>query len=103
MDDCVDAMLMAASSEKANGQLFNLGGDCVISLKDLAKKLAEANGSGNYINRSFPDDRKKIDIGDYYSDYTLIRKTLGWKPEIPLEESLKRTIEFYRKNMECYI
>ena len=103
VDDCVDAMLMAASSEKANGQLFNLGGDCVISLKDLAKKLAEANGSGNYINRSFPDDRKKIDIGDYYSDYTLIRKTLGWKPEIPLEESLKRTIEFYRKNMECYI
>lgn len=103
VDDCVDAMLMAAISEKANGQVFNLGGDCVNSLKDLAKRLVEANGSGNYINRAFPDDRKKIDIGDYYSDYTLIRETLGWKPKIPLEEGLKKTIEFYRKNMEYYI
>lgn len=103
VDDCVDAMLMAAISEKANGQVFNLGGDCVISLKDLAKQLVEVNGSGNYINRAFPDDRKKIDIGDYYSDYTLIRETFGWEPKIPLEEGLKKTIEFYRKNMEHYI
>jgi UDP-glucose 4-epimerase len=103
VDDCVDAMMMAASSEKANGQVFNLGGDCVISLKDLAKKLIEANGSGNYINCTFPDDRKKIDIGNYYSDYTLIRETLGWKPKISLEEGLKKTIEFYQKNMKYYI
>ena len=103
VDDCVDAMLMAASSEKANGQIFNLGGDCIISLNDLAKQLVEANGSGNYINRTFPDDRKKIDIGDYYSDYTLIRETLGWKPKISFEEGLRRTIEFYRKNLEYYI
>jgi len=103
VDDCVDAMLLAAASEKANGKVFNLGGDCVISLENLAKKLVEVNGSGQYIKRSFPDDRKKIDIGDYYSDYNLIRKILGWKPKVHLEEGLKRTIEFYRKNMEYYV
>lgn len=103
VDDCVDAMLLAASSKRANGQVFNLGGDCVISLKDLAKKLVEVNGSGQYINRAFPDDRKKIDIGGYYSDYTLIRKILGWEPKVHLEEGLSRIIEFYRSNLEYYI
>jgi len=103
VDDCVDAILLAASSEKANGQIFNLGGNCVISLKDLAKMLIEVNGSGEYVIKTFPKEREKIDIGDYYSDYTLIRKTLGWKPKVPLKEGFCRTIEFYKKNLEHYI
>jgi UDP-glucose 4-epimerase len=103
VDDCVDAMLMAASSEKANGQVFNLGGDCLISLKDLAEMLIDINGSGEYSIKTFPEGRKKIDIGDYYSDYTLIRKTLGWEPRVPLKEELSRIIEFYRENIGHYI
>jgi UDP-glucose 4-epimerase len=103
VDDCVDAMLLAAGSEKANGQIFNLGGDCVISLKDLAEMLVEVNGKGKYIVKSFPPDREKIDIGDYYSDYTLIRRTLGWEPKVSLKKSLAETIEYYRKNLEYYL
>ena len=103
VDDCIDAMLMAAISEKANGQVFNLGGDCQISLKNLAEMLIDINGGGKYIIKTFPDNRKKIDIGDYYSDYTLIRDTLGWKPKTPLKEGLRRTVDFYQKNMEYYI
>jgi len=103
VDDCVDAMLLAAVSEKGKGQVFNLGGDCKINLKDLAEMLIDVNGSGEYVIKTFPKDRKKIDIGDYYSDYTLIRKTLGWEPRVPLKEELSRIIEFYRKNLEHYI
>ncbi len=103
VDDCIDAMLMAAISENANGKVFNLGGDCQISLKNLAEMLIDINGGGKYIIKTFPTDRRRIDIGDYYSDYALISETLGWKPKTPLKESLRRTIEFYRKNMEYYI
>ena len=103
VDDCVDAMLMAAADENVNGRVFNLGGDCAISLKNLAQMLVDVNGSGQFICREFPQDRKKIDIGDYYSDYSLIRKMLGWEPRVPLKESLKRTIEFYRENLEHYL
>jgi len=103
VDDCVDAMLLAAVSEKGKGQVFNLGGDCRINLKDLAEMLIDVNGSGEYVIKSFPKDREKIDIGDYYSDYTLICKTLGWEPRVPLKEELSRIIEFYRKNLEHYI
>lgn len=67
VDDAVDAFLLAGASEEANGQVFNLGGDCVVSLAGLADLLIEVNCGGKYTVRSFPTDRKKIDIGDYGS------------------------------------
>src|SRR4030042_1070856 len=68
VDDVVRAFLMAAVHEASNGQGLNLGGDCVISLKDLAKLLIEINGAGHYSVREFPPDPRCIDIGDYYAD-----------------------------------
>jgi UDP-glucose 4-epimerase len=103
IDDAVEAFLMAAPSEDANGKVFNLGGDCVISLKDLADLLIEVNGGGEYIVKEFPPDRKRIDIGDYYADYSLIRSTLGWEPKIPLREALKRTLDYYKNYLDKYI
>ena len=46
---------------------------------------------------------KKIDIGDFYADYSHIENTLGWKPEINLREGLKKTVEYYRENFKNYI
>jgi len=103
VDDAVDAFLMAAASDEANGQVFNLGGDCVISLKELADLLIEVNGGGEYIVRSFPPDRKRIDIGDYYADYRLIHSVLGWEPKVPLQDGLARTLAFYREHLEHYL
>lgn len=103
VDDCVNAILLAAIRKKAKGHIFNLGGNCLISLKDLAEMLIDINGSGEYSIKTFPEDRKRIDVGDYYSDYTLIRKTLGWEPRVPLKEELSRIIEFYRENIGHYI
>ena len=103
VDDAVDAFLMVASSDDANGRVFNLGGDCVISLKDLADLLVEINGGGEHTVREFPPDRKRIDIGDYYADYSLIQSTLGWQPKVPLREGLATTLRFYRDHLEYYL
>ena len=103
VDDVVDALLLAAASEEANGMVFNLGGEAVVSLKELADVLVELNGAGKYIVRSFPSERKRIDIGDYYSDYSLIRKSLSWEPRVPLREGLTRTLAYYRKNLKHYL
>jgi UDP-glucose 4-epimerase len=103
VDDCVEAMLLAACNEKANGQIFNLGGDQTISLKDLADLLVELNGAGEYIIREFPEERQKIDIGDYYSGYHLIQKTLGWAAKVDLQEALRGTLEFYKEHLNQYV
>ena len=102
-DDCVDALLLAAREEKANGQIFNLGGSGFISLKDLASLLIEVYGQGECVIREFPPDRKRIDIGDYYSDFTLIRTFLGWEPKVPLKEALYKTLNYYRTKVKFYI
>ena len=104
VDDAVDAFLMAAASDDANGQALNLGDSHVISLEDLAKLLVEANaGAGEYLVRPFPADRKRIDIGDYYADYSRIQRVLGWEPRVPLREGLERTLAFYREHLRKYL
>jgi len=97
VDDVIQSFLLAAASDQANGEIYNLGADDPISLKDTAELLIEANGGGTYEIVSFPEDRKIIDIGDYYGDYRKIRSQLGWKLVTPLAEGLKKTLDFYRQ------
>ena len=103
VDDAVDAFLMAAASDKSNGQVFNLGGECSISLKELANMIVKINGDGEYFQRSFPSDRKRIDIGDYYADYSRIRSVLGWQPQVRLADGLARTLKYYREHLKYYL
>jgi UDP-glucose 4-epimerase len=102
VDDAVHAFLLAAASEDAHCQVFNLGGDEHIALADLANVVVEIAGSGSARTVPFPEDRKSIDIGDFYADYSRIEHALGWKPEIPLREGLERTIAYFRSNAARY-
>jgi UDP-glucose 4-epimerase len=102
-DDAVDALLRAATHDEANGKAYNLGGDRVVTLSELADLLVAANGGGQYVVREFPADRKRIDIGDYYADDRLIRQELGWRPQVSLRDGLARTVQFYRQNLEHYV
>lgn len=103
VDDVVDAMMMSALNDHANGKIYNLGGDSVISLKELAELLIQLNNKGQYIIHEFPSERKRIDIGDYYSDFELIKKELGWAPRVPLAEGLRKTLTYYRERLHYYL
>jgi UDP-glucose 4-epimerase len=102
VDDVVQAFLVAAASSTADGQIYNLGAPDHINLSDLASKLVALNGSGEMQIVPFPPDRKVIDIGDYYSDFSKIRKDLGWVPQVPLNEALLTTLNFYKVNQQKY-
>jgi len=102
VDDVVDAMLLTAASDEANGHVFNLGSEEITNLGDLAALLVEINGGGSYRIIPYPPDRKPIDIGDYYADYRRIRDQLGWAPQVSLREGLVRTLEYYRQHRERY-
>ena len=103
VDDAVDAMLRAATNERANGRVFNLGGERAVNLTELADLLVKANGGGRYEIRSFPENRKRIDIGDYYADYSSLTDTLGWQPRVHLQEGLELTIHFFRQHLRNYL
>lgn len=102
VDDAVEALLLSAVNPQANGEVFNLGSTEYINLKDLAELLVELHQEGKYEIVPFPTDRKAIDIGDYYSDYTKINQALGWFPQISLREGLKRTLDYYVQHGDRY-
>ncbi|MCK5601047.1 NAD-dependent epimerase/dehydratase family protein [Candidatus Pacearchaeota archaeon] len=102
IDDAVEAFLIAASNNDANGMVFNLGSTDYSNLHDLARLLIEINGKGNCRIVPFPSDRKRIDIGDYYSNYEKIHKRLGWEPKVLLKEGLTLTLIFYKKYEKKY-
>lgn len=102
VDDCVEALLLAGASDVANGKIYNLGSTEVVGLKVLAEMMVDLGYGGAFELIPFPLERKAIDIGDYYSDFSLITKELGWQPKIDLREGLQRTMVYYQANHRHY-
>jgi UDP-glucose 4-epimerase len=102
VEDAVAAFLLVGARDEADGQVFNLGSEQVISLLALAELLIEVNGEGSYKVVPFPADRKAIDIGDYFGNFDKLRSALGWDPIVPLEDGLERTLAYYREHGDEY-
>lgn len=102
VDDCVTALLLAGANETANGKVYNLGSSEVVDLKTLAEMMVEDNCDGQYEIVPFPPERKAIDIGDYYSDFSLIQRELGWEPKVGLRDGIRKTMEYYKINARNY-
>uniref|UniRef100_Q3AST1 UDP-glucose 4-epimerase n=1 Tax=Chlorobium chlorochromatii (strain CaD3) TaxID=340177 RepID=Q3AST1_CHLCH len=102
VDDCVDALLLAGVNDSANGKVYNLGSTEVVGLKTLAEMMVNFYDGATYELVPFPPERKAIDIGDYYSDFSLITKELGWEPKVGLQDGLKKTVAYYQVNHAHY-
>src|SRR4030065_1757286 len=102
VDDVVNAIILSAQSEDADGMIFNLGADDPINLEETAKLMIEISHNANYELVPFPAERKEIDLGDYYADYRKIRSKLGWQPKISLKDGLKLTINYYQEFNKHY-
>lgn len=102
VDDVVNALTACVDRPECYGEIYNLGGEKT-SLIDLVKLLISLAGKGSYKLVPFPEERKKIDIGDFYSDYSKFKKMTGWIPKITLQEGLKRTIQYYETHKDNYL
>jgi len=103
VDDAAEAFLIAALTRATAGQALNVGGETPYTLLALAEALIRANGTGEFERREFPEDRKKIDIGDFVTADGRFRELTGWAPKIGLDEGLSQSLDYYRRHFSSYV
>jgi UDP-glucose 4-epimerase len=103
VDDAVDAFLRAGASARCDGDVFNVGGGAPIAHVDLARLLIAIAGGGEIRFVEWPADKRRIDIGSFYSDSSKFTSATGWSPTVGLQEGLERTVAFYREHLPHYV
>ena len=103
VDDAADAFLRAGASDACNGEVFNVGGSEPIAHRDLTALLIDVAGTGSFKHVAWPDEKRRIDIGSFYSDSSRFERTTGWTPAVRLRDGLGRTVAFYRTNLGQYV
>ncbi len=103
VDDAVRAFLLAGLiPSPVRERVFNIGSGKPVSLREIAVFLSGMAGLPEPQSIPFPEEHKRIDIGDYYSCIERAREVLGWQPEIDVEDGLRRTLDFYRSRRTEY-
>jgi UDP-glucose 4-epimerase len=96
IDDAVDATLLAATSERSIGEVFNVGTGVETSVNQLAAVLIHLIGAS--VTTAHSDRRDVDNIRRRVVNIEKTRRALRWVPEVTLEEGLRRTVEWQRQH-----
>ncbi len=103
VDDAVEAFLLAAATPSCFGAAYNIGAPPPVTLDELARLVVEIGGTGRFETKSFPADRKRIDIGDYWADDSRFRAATGWAPTVEIKDGLARSFDYFRAHLAAYV
>ena len=100
VSDAVRGLLLVMDSDKAVGEVFNVGNNQQISIMELAKKVIEITGSKSTIEKiayekAYPEGFE--DMQRRVPDISKIKQVLGWSPEINLDQIIKDIAAFNTK------
>ncbi len=96
VDDMVDGLIRLMSSPADITGPINLGNPVEVTMLELARKVLDATGSGSPVeHRPLPPD----DPARRLPDISLATELLGWEPSVPLDDGLKRTIDYFRHTL----
>jgi nucleoside-diphosphate-sugar epimerase len=95
VEDAARAFL-AAGEDNVSGEAFNIGSGNAITIKELANKIILLAHSKSMVAENNPRDMKSK---NYICDYSKIEKMFSWRPQVGLEEGLKRTINWVKLNL----
>ena len=98
IDDAARALLLVMDSDKAVGNVFNIGNNQQISILELAKKVIEITRSKSEIvklpySEAYPEGFE--DMQRRVPDISKIKNTLGWTPQIGLDQIIKDIAAFH--------
>jgi len=101
IDDIVEAFLKLAQHGEA-GEVYNIGTLERVRFGEMVDAVIEAVGSGEKEFVPWPKEAEKNETGDYSADTTKLCDLTGWKPRVPLQDGLKKMVEYYREHRDKY-
>ncbi len=103
VNDTVSGLMKGAEVPGIEGKLFNLGTGQEITIGELAQKIIQKTGRSVKITADPVRLRpERSEVLRLLSDNTLARKTLGWAPQVNLDEGLDHTIGWIKDHLELY-
>ena len=105
VEDCCRGLIMLAESEKTTGEIVNIGSNSEISIADMFKLIKELMSSNvTFINDEQRERPKKSEVYRLWCDNKKINKLVGYKPQVSIQEGLKKTIDWITKpeNLKIY-
>lgn len=104
VEDAATAFLHAGLTPGVFGQAYNVGGRPVVTLNELAEMLVSTDsGRSRYTVREYPAERRRIDIGDYFTNDEMFRQATTWTPKVELKDGLTQLVSYYRDNLQHYL
>ena len=96
IDDAVEATVLAGTSDRSLGEVFNVGTGVETRVNELAATLIRLTGVK--VTTAHTDRRDVDNIRRRVVNIEKTRRALRWVPEVTLEEGLRRTVEWQRKH-----
>ncbi len=96
IDDLVSLILEASALDSINGEIINAGTGVSLKIRELANKVEKITGYPGYIDYGAKEYRKN-EVMDYRLDMTETFTKLKWRPQVTIDEGLKRTIDSYKE------
>ncbi len=96
VSDLVDFVEIVLKKQKEQFELINLGLGQAFSVKDVITKIVDI--SGKKISLEFDSSKPTIKF-DLAVDTYRAQKIYNWKPKVSLETGIKKTIQWYKKNI----
>lgn len=103
VDDTVEGFIRTGECSRSTGEIINLGNNSEISIGDLADLISQCLDRD--IKSEFDQERKrpqKSEVERLWADNAKAKRILSWTPKHSLENGLKKTIAWFKKNKDIY-
>lgn len=101
VENIIDGFLMAAEAQHVKNDIYNIGNGMNKQLKHYVNLIEKEIGVDAKINYGTLEHRKN-DLWNPLPNVDKIINTLGWQPKIPIEEGIKKTVDWYKENHHYY-
>jgi UDP-glucose 4-epimerase len=95
--DTAQAAIDVYESEKTRGRVLNIASGKEVSINHLVKVICQEMGFKGEVRH---EPERPGDVRRHVADISLSKKLIGFEPKTPLEDGMKETIEWYKRNIQ---